>query len=270
MSRLVNKVAAVTGGAKGIGLACAKCLGKEGAKVVIGDVDFSAAQQAVAALESEGVEAHAVQVDVTSKAQVQLLVDGAVSRYGSLDIFVANAGIVKTGDFLSMPEQDFDQVIAVNLKGVFLSCQAAANQMVKQVESGLSTGGSIITMSSVNAEMAIPAIAAYNAAKGGVNNLTRCMSLALAPYNIRVNGIGPGSINTEILAAVANDEVAMGRILSRTPLGRLGQPEEIGSIAAFLASDAASYISGQIIYADGGRMALNYTVPVPNVPPAKK
>lgn len=270
MAALANKVAAITGGAKGIGFACAKLMGKEGAKVVIADIDFNAAQLAAQSLTDEGVEAHAVAVDVTKKSEVDNLVQVAVEKYGSLDVFVANAGIVKTGNFLDMPEEDFDAVIAVNLKGVFLSCQAAAKQMVKQFEANPASTGSIITMSSVNGVMAIPAIAGYNASKGGVNNLTRCMALSLAPYNIRVNAIGPGSIDTEVLKAVASDPAAMARVMSRTPLSRLGQPEEIGSIAVFLASQAASYITGQIIYADGGRMALNYTVPYPNNPPEKK
>jgi Dehydrogenases with different specificities (related to short-chain alcohol dehydrogenases) len=124
-------------------------------------------------------------------------------------------------------------------------------------------GGAIINMSSVNAIMAIPQIAGYNASKGGVNNLTRCMALALAPHNIRVNAIGPGSIMTDVLKAVADDKAKMNSLLSRIPMLRVGEPEEIGEIAVFLASPAASYITGQVLYADGGRMALNYTVKVP-------
>eukprot|EP00879_Flechtneria_rotunda_P015454 GHRR01016160.1.p1 GENE.GHRR01016160.1~~GHRR01016160.1.p1 ORF type:complete len:202 (+),score=54.32 GHRR01016160.1:712-1317(+) len=165
------------------------------------------------------------------------------------------SGIVRSAPFLEMPASDFDAVIAVNLKGVFLSCQAAAQQMVKQ-----GRGGAIITMSSVNGVMAIPTIAGYNASKGGVDNLTRCMALALAPHNIRVNAIGPGSIHTDVLASVVSDKTAMEKVLSRTPLGRVGQPDEIGSVAAFLASDDASYMTGQVVYVDGGRMALNYTM----------
>ena len=116
---------------------------------------------------------------------------------------------------------------------------------------------------SVNGEMAIPSIAGYNASKGGVSNLTRCMALALAPHGIRVNAVGPGSVATDVLASVATDAAARERILSRTPLGRIGTAHEVGEVAAFLASDAASYITGQVVYVDGGRMALNYTVPVP-------
>jgi len=184
-----------------------------------------------------------------------------VQQFGGVDILVSNAGIVRGADFLDMTEEDFDDVISVNLKGVFLCGQLAARQMVEQNKVTPGRGGCIINMSSVNAVMAIPTIAGYNSSKGGVNNLTRCMALSLAPHNIRVNGIGPGSIMTDVLSAVASDKSAMNRVLARTPLGRVGDPMEIGQIAAFLASDAASYITGQILYADGGRMALNYTVP---------
>eukprot|EP00882_Tetradesmus_deserticola_P001996 GHRQ01002141.1.p1 GENE.GHRQ01002141.1~~GHRQ01002141.1.p1 ORF type:complete len:264 (+),score=115.03 GHRQ01002141.1:151-942(+) len=257
--RLADKIAIVTGAAKGIGLAVAQALGDAGAAVMVSDVDDSAAQQAVNSLKQQGIRAGYVHCDVSKKDQVQQLVQQTVQQLGGVDILVANAGIVKAAPFLEMSEEDFDAVLAVNLKGVFLTCQAAAQQMVQQ-----GRGGSIITMSSVNGVMAIPSIAGYNASKGGVNNLTRCMALALAPHNIRVNGIGPGSINTEVLASVVADSAAMDRVLSRTPLGRVGEPSEIGSVAAFLASQDSSYITGQVMYVDGGRMALNYTMPVPS------
>ena len=181
--------------------------------------------------------------------------------FGGLDICVANAAILHVGNFLDLTEEDFDSVIRVNLKGVFLTGQAAARQMVAQNQTQPGRGGTIINMSSVNAIMAIPSITAYNTAKGGVNNLTRNMALSLASENIRVNAIGPGSIKTELLASLDKD--SLSRILSRTPMGRLGQPEEVGDIAVFLSSKLSSYISGQVIYADGGRLALNYTCPVP-------
>ena len=135
-------------------------------------------------------------------------------------------------------------------------------QMVKQ-----GRGGAIINMGSVNGVTAIPTIAGYNASKGGVHNLTRSMALALAPHGIRVNAIAPGSIMTDVLRKVADNPEEMNKVLSRVPLGRVGEPEEVGEIAAFLASDSASYIVGETIYADGGRLALNYTVPVQNPPP---
>jgi NAD(P)-dependent dehydrogenase (short-subunit alcohol dehydrogenase family) len=196
--------------------------------------------------------------------------DSAVAAFGRIDCLVANAGIVKAGDFLEFSEADFDAVIRVNLKGVFLCGQAAARQMVKQgPRTGGGTGGgadgtcgAIVNMSSINAVVAIPSITPYCVAKGGVNQLTKVMALALADKGIRVNAIGPGSINTEMVRAVNDDPAAWARIMSRTPMGRLGEPEEMGNIAVFLASSDASYITGQTIYADGGRLGLNYTVPV--------
>ena len=140
---------------------------------------------------------------------------------------------------------------------VFLTGQAAARQMVKQ-----GGGGTIINMSSINAVVAIPNIVPYVTAKGGVNQLTKAMAMALADKGIRVNGIGPGSIMTEMLKSVANDKAAMHKVLARTPMGRAGEPSEIGKVAVFLASEDSSYMTGEIVYVDGGRLALNYTVPV--------
>ncbi|MCG8359166.1 MAG: SDR family oxidoreductase, partial [Kiloniellales bacterium] len=172
---------------------------------------------------------------------------------------VANAGIVHACDFLDLTEEDFDRVLRVNLKGVFLCGQAAARQMAAQ-----GGGGTIVNMSSVNAVMAIPNITPYVVAKGGVNQLTKVMALSLADKGIRVNAVGPGSIETEVFKTVATDKAAVNRILSRTPLGRVGAPEEVGRVAVFLASDDSSYMTGQTLYPDGGRLALNYTVPVPD------
>ena len=181
--------------------------------------------------------------------------------FGSLDILVNNAGIIHGADFLELAEADFDRVLRVNLKGAFLVGQAAARQMVAQVKAGRPPGA-IINMSSINAEVAIPNHTPYCVSKGGLDQLTKVMALALAPYGIRVNAIGPGSIMTDILKAVATDQEAKRRLLSRTPLGRIGDPDEIAAIAVFLASQDASYITGETIYADGGRLALNYTLPV--------
>jgi NAD(P)-dependent dehydrogenase (short-subunit alcohol dehydrogenase family) len=255
--RLKDKVALVTGGAAGIGLACAKAFAAEGAKVAIADLAQERGEAAVEALQEAGADAIFLRCDVGAKAEVEATVASTVAAFGRLDIAVANAGIVKAGDFLEFSEEDFDAVIRVNLKGVFLTGQAAARQMAKQ-----GGGGAIVNMSSVNAVLAIPSIAPYVVAKGGVNQLTKVMALALADKGIRVNGIGPGSIRTEVLASVVNDPEKMKGVLMRTPLGRVGEPEEIASVAVFLASDDASYMTGQTLYPDGGRLALNYTVPV--------
>ncbi len=163
-------------------------------------------------------------------------------------------------EFLDLEEADFDRVLAVNLKGIFLAGQAAARQMVKQ-----GGGGAIINMSSVNAILAIPNQVPYVVSKGGINQLTKVMAVALATHRIRVNGIGPGTILTELAkTAVLGNREAERKILSRTPLGRMGDPDEIANVAVFLASDEASYVTGQTLYPDGGRLALNYTVPLPD------
>ncbi|MCX7916491.1 MAG: SDR family oxidoreductase, partial [Verrucomicrobiae bacterium] len=155
-------------------------------------------------------------------------------------------------------EADFDRVIRVNLKGMFLMGQAAARAMVAQ-----GRGGAIVNMSSVNGQLAIPNIASYNVSKGGTNQLTRVMALALVDHGIRVNAVAPGTIATELAKnAVLGSEAARRKILSRTPMKRLGEPAEVADAVAFLASDAASYITGEILVVDGGRMALNYVVPV--------
>jgi len=159
------------------------------------------------------------------------------------------------------PEADFDRVLRVNLKGMFLIGQVAAKQMVAQVKAG-KPPGAIVNMSSINARVAIPNQVPYCVSKGGVDQLTKVMALSLAPYGIRVNAIGPGSIMTDILKGVATDQAAKNRLLSRTPLGRIADPDEIAAVAAFLASNDASYMTGETVYVDGGRLALNYTVPV--------
>lgn len=260
--RVKDQVVVITGAASGIGFGCAARFAAEGAKVVLSDIDQAKGEEAAERLQSAGSEVVFVACDVGDKAQVTALIDSAVAAYGRVDCMVANAGIVKAGDFLDFSEEDFDAVLRVNLKGVFLCGQAAARQMVKQGPRGDGTTGTIVNMSSINAVVAIPTITPYCVAKGGVNQLTHVMALALADKGIRVNGVGPGSINTEMVRAVNDDPAAWNRLMSRTPMGRLGEPEEMGNIAVFLASSDSSYITGQTIYADGGRLPLNYTVPV--------
>ncbi len=259
-TRLENKVAIITGGAQGIGYAIAERFARDGAKVVIGDVADEEGAAAETALKKINT-ARFVSCNVAEKLDVHNLVASTLDEFGRIDILVNNAGIVATGDFLDISEDDFDRVVAINLKGSFLCGQAVAQHMVEQVKAG-GAAGTIINMSSVNAVLAIPNQVPYSVSKGGINQLTKVMALSLAPYGIRVNAIGPGSIMTKILEAVAHDKPAMDRIMSRTPLGRLGAPSEIASIASFLASEDASYMTGQTLYADGGRMPLNYTVPI--------
>ncbi|MDH3377430.1 MAG: SDR family oxidoreductase [Gammaproteobacteria bacterium] len=250
--RLENKVAIVTGAAQGIGFGIAEAFAAEGARVVLADVN---AKQGVTAAERLKNAAF-VGCDVGDGEQASRLVAETVNHYGRVDICVNNAGILRTGDVLEISEDDFDEVLRVNLKGSFLLSQAAARQMVEQ------GAGSIINMSSVNAVMTIPNILPYNVSKGGLNQLTRVMAVALADRGVRVNAIGPGSILTSMLDKVMVDDTARHKILSRTPMGRFGEVSEVAKIAVFLATDDSSYITGQCIYCDGGRMALNYVVPV--------
>ena len=257
--RLENKVAIVTGGARGIGLAIARRFVAEGARVTIADIDRAAGADAADAIGPPS--RRFVATDVGDARSAENAVAETCRAFGTLDILVNNAGIVHGADFLDLAEADFDRVLRVNLKGAFLVGQAAARRMVARVVAD-GPPGTIINMSSINAVVAIPNHAPYCASKGGVDQLTKAMALALAPYGIRVNAIGPGSIATEMLESVMNNPDVSWTILSRTPLARIGEPREIAAIAAFLASNEASYITGQTIYADGGRLPLNYTVPV--------
>lgn len=257
---LENRIAIITGGAQGIGYATAERFLREKAKVVIADVNNEEGQKAAKTL-SKINSCTFIHCDVSQKLDVHNLIASTLDLHDRIDILVNNAGMVAGGDFLDIDEEDFDRVIAVNLKGAFLCGQAVARNMVETVKAG-GTPGVIINMSSVNAVFAIANQVPYSVSKGGMNQLTKVMALSLAPYGIRVNAIGPGSIMTKILETVANDKEAAQRILARTPLGRIGDPKEIASVAAFLASQDASYITGQTIYADGGRLGLNYTVPV--------
>jgi glucose 1-dehydrogenase len=258
--QLENKVAIVTGGAHGIGLAIAKRYVAEGAKVVIADVDTAAGEAAASSL---GARCSFVRTDVGDSRDADHVVAEACRLFGGVDILVNNAGIVHGADFLDLEEADFDRVLRTNLKGAFLVGQAAARRMVAQVKAG-KPPGAIINMSSINAVVAIPNQVPYCVSKGGLAQLTKVMALSLAPYGIRANAIGPGSIMTDILKAVGTDREAKRRILARTPLGRIGEPEEIASIAVFLACRDSSYITGQTVYADGGRLGLNYVMPVPD------
>lgn len=259
---LDGKVAIVTGGAGGIGYAIAERFAREKAKVVIADVDTEKGARAERDLGRFG-DVQFVKADVGRRLDVHNLVAATIDSHGDIDILVNNAGIAHGADFLDVTEEDFDRVLAVNLKGTFLTGQAVARRMVERVKAG-GPAGSIVNMSSINAVLAIASQIPYSVSKGGVNQLTRAMALSLAPHGIRVNAIGPGSIRTDMLASVNADPAARDRILSRTPLGRIGDPAEIAAIAVFLASDEASYVTGQTIYADGGRLPLNYTVPVPD------
>ncbi len=254
--RLEGKVAVITGGARGIGLAYGRRFVEEGARVVIGDLLEEEGHAAVAELEGSGGQALYRACDVTRKADVDALMTAAVERFGRLDCAIANAGISIHADFLDLEEADFDRVIAVNLKGPFLTGQAAAREMV-----ALGNGGVILNITSVNAVVANHDGTAYAASKGGVALLTKVMAISLADHGIRVNAIGPGPVKTAMEAAVLADPAKRRIREIRTPLRRMAEPEEVAAVAAFLASDDASYLTGQTLYVDGGRLALAYMMP---------
>jgi NAD(P)-dependent dehydrogenase (short-subunit alcohol dehydrogenase family) len=252
---LSGKVAIITGAARGIGRACAERFAREGAKIVVADIDQARGQETASALSDGGTESLFVACDVGDSDQVAALIAASEDAFGGIDVLVNSAGILQNIDFLDVTEQDFDRVLRVNLKGPLLVGQAVARQMIDQ-----GRGGAIVNLSSVGALLAAPFQAAYNISKGGVAQLTRVMALSLAPHGIRVNAIGPGTIGTEMTNELLADEALRSRILSRTPLGRVGEPAEVAAIAVFLASDEASYITGQTVYCDGGRLALNFTM----------
>jgi glucose 1-dehydrogenase len=251
--RLKGRRAIVTGAARGIGFAIAERFTAEGAQVTLVDLIEDAGRTAAASLPN----ASFIAADVSKNEDVKRIVSDALSRNTRIDILVNNAGILHAAEFLDLKEEDFDRVLRVNVKSMFLLGQAVAKSMVER-----GVKGSIVNMSSVNAVLAIPTQVPYTVSKGAVNQLTKVMALALAPHGIRVNAIGPGTIATEMTKMVQTDETVRKRIMSRTPLGRVGQPAEIAAVAAFLASDDASYLTGQTLYPDGGRLGLNYTMPV--------
>ncbi|MBL4919270.1 SDR family NAD(P)-dependent oxidoreductase [Szabonella alba] len=253
--QLKDKVAIVTGASQGIGEGIAREYITEGAKVILADIQDEKGRALAIEL---GENCRYVHCDVSQGSDASAVVAAAVAAFGRLDIVVCNSGINLTGTILHLSEADFDKVLSVNLKGAFLVGQAGARWMAAN-----GVQGSIINMSSINAIVASPHILAYAVSKGGINQLTSAMALGLAEHGIRVNGVGPGSIATELLDKIfENDPSVQKGMLARTPLGRLGTVREIARICVFLGCDDSSYMTGETIYADGGRLRLAYTVPV--------
>jgi len=244
-------LALVTGGAQGIGYASAEALLEDGAKIILADINEDAV---LAAAEKLGQGTVAMVCDMGDTAQIDAMFDAIAKDHGPVSILVNNAGVAMPNDMFDTSIEDFKRVIDINLTGTFHAIQRATKMMVDhKIE------GAVVNMSSINAVVSIPTIPAYCASKGGVMLLTKATALALAPHNIRVNAVGPGSIDTAMLAGVNADPDAMAKVMSRTPLKRIGTPREIGDVVAFLASDKASYITGETIYVDGGRIGMNYT-----------
>lgn len=252
--RLEGKVAIITGAATGIGDGIANVFAKEGAAVVIDYVhgQDSDANAAVEKIKNAGGKAAAIEADITNPDQVQALIDGAVQAFGKLDIFVNNAGIEKKVPFVDVPLDLWNKVIAVNLTGPFLCAQAAAKQMIKQGGSGR-----IINISSVHEDLPMPTNLPYCASKGGLRMLMRTACVELAEHNITVNNIGPGAVDTPMDANLKAQPKVFEQLLDEIPLHRMGKPEEIGHMAAYLASDEAAYVTGSTFFIDGGMLRMS-------------
>jgi NAD(P)-dependent dehydrogenase (short-subunit alcohol dehydrogenase family) len=252
--RLRGQVAIVTGAGRGIGQAIALAFAREGARVAVADIDAATARATARRIGTR--RAFALTMDVADAGSVEAGLAAVEARWRRLDIAVTNAAIEPLAPFLDLTEETWDRVIDVNLKGTFLVAQAAARRMARRGR------GVIITLSSVNAEVARPESAAYAASKGGVRQLTKAMAIALAPYGIRVNAIGPGTVVTGLTRHLLRDRRWRQAVYMRTPMQRVAQPREIAEVAVFLASEASSYMTGTTVYADGGRLALNGLMPL--------
>ncbi|HZP04143.1 MAG TPA: glucose 1-dehydrogenase [Terracidiphilus sp.] len=250
MQGLAGKVAIVTGAGTGIGQGIAKRLGAEGAKVVVDYIGGpEGAQETKQAIEQAGGEAEIVLGDVTRLDDVRKIVDTAWNRFGSADILVNNAGIEHRSDFWDTTEQEYDQVMGVNLRGAFFLTQAFVRRLREQKKPGR-----IVNISSVHEDMVFPGFSTYCCSKGGMRMLMRNLAMELGPLGITVNNVAPGAIITPINKSLLNNKEQLGALLNNIPLGRMGTPEDVAGMVAFLVSDDAAYVTGSTFVVDGGLM----------------
>lgn len=249
---LKGKVAIITGARRGMGKSHALTLAKAGAKAVVSDISLDDCQKVVEEIEREGEEALAVKCDVTKKEEVDEMVKKTIEKWGKIDILVNNAGIIQFKPFLELTEEDWDKTLDINLKGYFLCAQACVKEMAKQ-KSGIIINIASVAMGQVG--IGFPNSAHYCASKGGIVGMTEALAVELAPYNIRVNAISPGMIETPMIDPIKKDPKTMEAMLAKVPMHRVGQPQEVSNLVLFLASDQSSYITGSNIIIDGGWLA---------------
>lgn len=259
---LTGRVALVTGARRGMGRTHALALAKAGAKVVVSDISQEDCEKVVEEIKKDGGEAMAIKCDVSKKSEVDQMLKKTIEGFGRLDILVNNAGICQFKPFLELTEEDWDRTININLKGYFLCAQAAAKEMVKQKSPARQSlgegGGVIVNIGSIamgQVGMGFATLAHYCASKGGIAAITEALALEMAPYNIRVNAIAPGMIDTPMVASIKQDPQMMQGTLARVPLQRAGRPEEVSNLVLFLASDESSYMTGSTVIVDGGWLA---------------
>lgn len=252
MLNLKNKIAVITGGGRGMGKTHALALAKAGAKVVVSDISEEECLLVADEIKKQGKEAIALKCDVSKKEEVNSLIKKTIDKWGKIDILINNAGIAEFKPFLEMTEEEWDRTININLKGYFLCARAAAEEMAKH-KFGIIVNIGSVAMGQVG--IGFPSLVHYVASKGGIAAMTEALALDLAPYNIRVNAIAPGIIDTPMVDPIREDEQGLNATLARIPMKRMGKPEEISNVVLFLCSDLSSYMTGTVIPVDGGWLA---------------